>query len=155
MEHAQNNKIELTSELLVLNAAACSLLTSADFEKAEQLYKAMVRLEAVNLLWFNLAWAFLKQKKCSDAMDAFSHFENSPECLDDPAMKLRYPPQPVPIHRDVIIPKIDEKGVTKKTIEVEEKGVASISMLDPQKKVSDNNPQITELKKNTLVVVPD
>ena len=86
---AQNSKTEqnnsFSAEQIYLNNEAYDATAAGDFDKAEILYKALLKLGEFNIVWMNLGRTYLSENKCIEARDAFAHVSTSPKIADIPA----------------------------------------------------------------------
>ena len=77
--------LALTDEQLTLNNQAVEAVNYRQFEKAEQLFKAMLQIQEVNIIWMNLGRTYANQNKCPEAADAYAKVATSPKSSDFPS----------------------------------------------------------------------
>ncbi len=82
--------VELTfsSEQIMLNNQAVEASAQGEFKKAEQIFNAMLQIGEFNIIWLNLANAYLMQDKCMETAEALKHVYTAPRITDIPHEKV-------------------------------------------------------------------
>ncbi|MBR4986216.1 MAG: hypothetical protein IKY83_10825 [Proteobacteria bacterium] len=75
----------LTDEQIALNNQAVEAVNYRQFEKAEQLFKAMLQIQELNIIWMNLGRTYANQNKCPEAADAYAKVTTSLKSSDFPS----------------------------------------------------------------------
>lgn len=73
-----------SNEQIMLNNQAVVATKEQNYEKAEQLFNAMLQIGEFNIIWMNLGRTYTSQNKCIEAADAFSRVATAPPIADFP-----------------------------------------------------------------------
>lgn len=68
----------MSDEQISLNKEAAEATQAGDYEKAELLFKAILRMKEFDFIWLNLGRTYAKHNKCIEAREAYSHVLGAP-----------------------------------------------------------------------------
>ena len=71
---------KMSTEQIMLNNQAQAAVQESKFNKAEQLFIALLELGEFNVIWYQLGKTYAREDKCIEAYDAFSEMK---ENMDD------------------------------------------------------------------------
>jgi tetratricopeptide (TPR) repeat protein len=74
-----------SNEQIMLNNQAVVATKEQNYQKAEQLFNAMLQIGEFNIIWMNLGRTYTSQNKCIEAADAFARVATAPPIADFPA----------------------------------------------------------------------
>lgn len=77
-----------SEEQLSLNARAAEATNAGDYEQAELLFRANLRLGEFDITWLNLGRTYARHGKCIEAREAYSHVLDAPIQRENANIKI-------------------------------------------------------------------
>jgi len=77
-----------TNEQVTLNNQAVDATNAGNFQKAEELFRAMLHIGEFNVIWFNLGRTYASQGKCIEAREALMRVAGAPPIREIPKAEL-------------------------------------------------------------------